>query len=64
MSFSKAIHMTEHAQLQFQAQFFNVFNHVNFQPPNTNQSSGPGSFGYITSDFLPRVGQLGLTLSF
>lgn len=64
MSFSKEVTMAEGIQMQFQAQFFNVFNHVNLQPPNTNQSSGAGSFGYVTSDFLPRLGQLGITLLF
>jgi hypothetical protein len=64
MSFAKAVHLTEHAQLQFQAQFFNIFNHVNYQPPDTNVSDGPGKFGVVSSDFLPRQGQLGMVLSF
>jgi hypothetical protein len=77
MSFAKAIHLAETMQLQFQAQFFNIFNKVNDQTPNTgcsplsttlneyqcntNPSSG---FGQITNDYLPRQGQLGMTLSF
>ena len=64
MSFSKGIRMAEGAQLQVQAQLLNIFNHVNFQPPNTNEPSGTGPFGYITSDLPPRIGQFGLTLSF
>lgn len=64
MSFSKAIHMTESTQLQLVGQFFNIFNHVNLQPPNTNESAGAGQFGVISSDFLPRQGQLGLTFLF
>jgi Carboxypeptidase regulatory-like domain len=64
MSFSKALAITEQIHLQFQAQFFNIFNHVNLQTPNTSQNAGAGSFGVISNDFLPRQGQLGMTLSF
>lgn len=62
MTFAKSVHLAEHMQLQFQASFFNIFNHVNYQPPDTNQPDS--SFGVISSDFLPRMGQLGMTLSF
>jgi hypothetical protein len=62
MSFAKSVHLAEHTQLQFQAQFFNTFNTVNLQQPNNNVSSG--SFGVISSDFLPRIGQLGMVFSF
>jgi hypothetical protein len=62
MSFAKAIHMTERMQLQFQGQFFNIFNHVNYQTPDTGVQDG--NYGKITSDYLPRQGQLGMVLSF
>ncbi|MGA3032214.1 MAG: TonB-dependent receptor [Terracidiphilus sp.] len=62
MTFSKAIHITEAMHLQFQASFFNIFNHVNYQTPDTNQPDG--SFGVVSNDYLPRMGQLGMTLSF
>lgn len=62
MSFAKAIHFTERTKLEFQAQFFNIFNRVNYQPPDTNESHG--TFGVISSDFLPRQGELGMTFSF
>ncbi|HTW60970.1 MAG TPA: hypothetical protein VMD55_04125, partial [Terracidiphilus sp.] len=62
MSFGKAVHLAEGTQLQFQAQFFNIFNRVNYQTPNTTY--GSGSFGVISGDFLPRQGQLGMVLSF
>lgn len=67
MSLGKTVHLTEDMRLQFQAQFFNIFNHTNFQPPNTAENAGPppsGNFGEITSDFLPRQGQLGMVLTF
>jgi hypothetical protein len=62
MSFAKAVHFTERTKLEFQAQFFNIFNRVNYQQPDTNVSDG--TFGVINNDFLPRQGELGMTLSF
>jgi hypothetical protein len=48
--------------LQFRAEFFNVFNRVNFNQPNVNfLSSG---FGEITSAGDPRRVQFGLKLYF
>ena len=64
MSLGKALAITEQIHLSFQAQFFNIFNHVNLQTPNTSQNAGPGSFGVISNDYLMRQGQLGMTLSF
>jgi hypothetical protein len=62
MSFGKAVHLAEHMQLQFQAQFFNIFNHVNYQTPDTGVQDG--NYGKITNDYLPRQGQLGMVFSF
>jgi hypothetical protein len=62
MSFAKAVHFTEGTKLEFQAQFFNIFNRINYQPPDTNVSDG--TFGVISNDFLPRQGELGMVLSF
>jgi hypothetical protein len=62
MTFGKAVHMAEGMQLQFQASFFNIFNHVNYQTPDTNQQDS--TFGVVSNDFLPRMGQLGMTFSF
>jgi len=74
MTFGKSVHLAESMQLQFQASFFNIFNHVNYQTPNTTCSpisstnpscaSPTSGFGVISNDFLPRMGQLGMTLSF
>lgn len=51
----------EHMQLQFRAEFFNVFNRANFLDPTTSVAS---SFGQIRSAHDPRIGQLALKLSF
>ena len=46
----------------FRAEFFNVLNHVNYNLPTTSFTSG--TFGQITSDVSPRVGQLVLRVNF
>jgi hypothetical protein len=48
--------------LQFRAEFFNVFNEVNFDLPNRNV--GGGGFGRITGARDPRIIQFGLKLEF
>ncbi|MGJ5816514.1 carboxypeptidase regulatory-like domain-containing protein [Paludibaculum fermentans] len=53
---------TERFHLQFRAEFFNVFNHANFNNPNVTQSAG--GFGSITSAQDPRIGQLALKILF
>ena len=50
------------SKLEFQANFFNAFNHTEFNNVNTNFSSG--NFGAITSAHDPREIQLGLKLYF
>ena len=59
---TKRTNITERVALDFRAEFFNVFNNVNFTPPNSNQSSG--QFGRITSALDPRIVQFGLRLQF
>ena len=48
----------ESMALEFRAEFFNVFNHAQFNNPGGNYNSG--TFGLITSAKAPRIGQLGL----
>jgi hypothetical protein len=50
-------------QLTFRAEFFNVFNNVQFSDPNTNINS-PANFGRVLSTASPRIGQLAVRLSF
>jgi hypothetical protein len=62
-SISKASPLTEKTTLDFRAEFFNIFNRVQFGPPNT--SFGGSSFGLITTQINnPRQIQLSLRASF
>lgn len=58
----KNIPVTERAQFQFRAEFFNVLNHTNLNNP-TASYSGAG-FGTINGAGSPRIGQLALKLTF
>ena len=58
----KNIPITESVNLQFRAEFFNMPNHTNFNPPN--KRLGNGNFGRITSARDPRIIQFGLKLIF
>jgi hypothetical protein len=49
--------------LEFRAEFFNIANHAQFNPPNGNISSG-GNFGLVNSAGAPRIGQMALKLNF
>ena len=77
LALSKTTAITEHVNLEFRAEFFNIANHANFLNPNVVNSyqgfltgSGPGTnpfsnlFGQITSTYDPRIIQLALRLSF
>ena len=52
----------EKANLQFRAEFFNLFNTVNFSIPGNGV--GGGNFGQITSAGSPRILQFALKLAF
>jgi hypothetical protein len=56
----------ERVRLQFRAEFFNVFNHTNFNNPFNSgvPSYSSSGFGTITSAQDPRIGQLALKLLF
>jgi hypothetical protein len=58
LSLLKDFAFTERYRLQFRAEFFNAFNQVNFNNPNTTASSG--SFGTIRSAGAARVIQFAL----
>ncbi len=54
----KNTHITERTTLQFRAEFFNIFNHAQFNNPSGNYTSS--NFGIVTSAKDPRIGQLSL----
>lgn len=54
--------INERAGVQFQANFFNVFNHPNFEIP-VSDTNNP-KFGFSTAAFTPRIGQLALRFDF
>src|SRR5579883_2100294 len=59
----KSFPVTERANIQFRAEFFNIFNRVQFGYPG--QSWGSSSFGVISSQVnTPRLVQLALRFSF
>jgi hypothetical protein len=58
----KVTNVTQRVGVQFRAEFFNLFNNVNFNAPNSNVSSA--QFGRITSALDPRIIQFGLKLLF
>jgi len=67
----KNVPFTERCRLEFRAEFFNVFNRVNFNYPGTNATVSDtntkfaaGGFGTIASAFDPRISQLALKLIF
>jgi hypothetical protein len=70
LSLLKSTQITEGVNLQFRAEAFNVFNHVNLGQPGTafvpgaNGKNSSGAFGVITSARDPRQIQLGLKLRF
>jgi Carboxypeptidase regulatory-like domain/TonB dependent receptor len=63
MGLLKNFAIIERMSLQFRAEFFNVFNNVNFSNPPQN-FLGSSSTGQITSAGNPRVLQFALKLSF
>jgi hypothetical protein len=62
MALSKFLVAHEHYALEFRAEFFNTFNHTQFNNPSGNQSSA--SFGRVSTARDPRIGQVALRFSF
>ncbi|HEY0703204.1 MAG TPA: carboxypeptidase regulatory-like domain-containing protein [Candidatus Acidoferrales bacterium] len=63
--------ITERFNLQFRAEFFNIFNHTQFLTPSglvsynpTTLAQNPSTFGQVTQAAPPRIGQLSLKLNF
>jgi hypothetical protein len=72
-SLIKRVPLTETKNVEFRAEFFNVFNHTNFTPVVTQDPFGFGnivqninntSFGTLTATFDPRIVQFALKFNF
>jgi hypothetical protein len=61
-NFAKNWQLTERFRLQFRTEFFNIFNHANFGPPNISRDSS--GFGQILTAANARITQFGLKLYF
>ena len=72
MGLGKQFLLTERTQLQFRAEFFNIFNHPQYGQPQSDFSAGPGVFGSMISSLntspvgtgTPRQVQFALRLAF
>jgi hypothetical protein len=69
MALLKDTHVTERFDLEFRAEFFNIFNHTQFLGPNGVPGFSGGvptssSFGFVAGAASPRIGQLSLKLNF
>lgn len=62
MALRKSVQVHERYGMEFRAEFFNVFNHAQFNNPNGSQSSA--SFGRISTARDPRIGQVALRFTF
>lgn len=58
----KSTAVTERTAVEFRAEFFNIFNHTQFNNPSGNFQSS--NFGVVTSAKAPRIGQLSLKFVF
>jgi hypothetical protein len=61
-NFAKNWQITERMRIQFRTEFFNIFNHANFGPPNIARDSS--GFGQILTAGNARITQFGIKLYF
>ena len=62
LSFIKRTHITEKTNVEFRAEFFNIFNHAQFGNPNGSVASA--NFGLISTTRDPRLIQFALKFNF
>jgi hypothetical protein len=58
----KDLKLTEKTSLEFRGEFFNIFNHAQFNNPDGNINHG--TFGLVTSARDPRIGQVAIKVLF
>lgn len=63
LALSKTTAITERLSAEFRAEFFNLFNNVEFKNPNTTITDS-ANFGKISRTYDPRIGQFALKLHF
>jgi hypothetical protein len=63
LALSKSIPLNDRFKLVLRAEFFNIFNNVEFVDPGTNLKDS-GNFGRISNTFDPRIGQVAVRLTF
>ncbi len=64
LSLEKRTRLTERVEMIFRAEFFNLFNHTEWQSPVASSTIASPQVGQITSTFDPRIGQLALRFTF
>jgi outer membrane receptor protein involved in Fe transport len=62
MALAKTTPITERISAELRLEAFNIFNHTEFQNPDTNPNSG--TFGQVTTTFAPRILQLAARITF
>jgi hypothetical protein len=62
LAFQREFHFTEKVQVRFRGEFFNIFNHTQFELPQGDIINS--SFGFVTSARDPRIGQLAMKFLF
>ena len=63
LSLTKDLKLTESKSLQFRAEFFNAWNHAQFQAP-TGLVNSTATFGVVTGANSPRIGQVAMKFFF
>lgn len=70
MGLSKNLSITERFKLQLRGEFFNIFNHVNFDEASATgnfaklSTGTKGNFGALTTALDPRSGQIAWKIIF
>jgi hypothetical protein len=62
MALAKNLPLRESMSIEFRAEFFNIFNHAQFQTPSGSINSS--SFGVVTNANDPRIGQIAAKFKF